>query len=334
VNAPLHGSGFAFTAAMLIAMLGCGEAPPSGKPPAAEEAAPSGGGVTITDDAGREVTVPAGVERVASVTAFAVEYLMALGHPPVLRPDIPEERVRPAEARSIPTVAVNHSVGPNIEQLVAAEPDLVISSPTYARHTETIEAATRAPVVVLRVGALSEVGPKAALIGRLIGQPDAGAALAEEMTRKVNAVQPPEGAEGPEVFAIFGSPQAYMAFLPRSYLGSMVEHLGGRMITTGSPASQVSTQFAPFSLEFMVQEDPDVILMVHHGPPEQGLAGLREKEIWQDLSAVEHGRAHRLSQWRFVMNPGPGAVEALQTLRQVLYPEDPADERGASASHE
>ena len=285
-------------------------------------------GETITDDAGREVRVPARAERVACVTTFAVEYLMRLGHRPVLRPDIPAKRVRPKAARSIPTVAVDHGVGPNLEQLVAASPDLVISSPTYGRFTDEIERVTGAPVAVLRVRILGEVPRKARLFGELIGDPEAGEKLAKRLEKRIGRLEPPEDAAAPSVFAMFGSAESYYAFRPQSYLGTMVEHLGGEMITEGAPASETSRQLTPFSLEVLVERDPDVILTVRHGPPTADGKGLRGRDVWRDLRAVRNGRVHRLSQWRFMMNPGPSAIEALEKLRAVLYPDAGGGEDG------
>jgi iron complex transport system substrate-binding protein len=307
---------------LLAAAAGCDERSPGA------QAAPSddGGSRTITDDLGREVSIAGDIERIAVASPFAVEYLMALDHPPVLRPDIPAEEVRPEAAVSIPTLAVSHSVGPNLEQLVAADPDLVILSPTFARFTDTIEDATEAPVLVYRIDAIADVPAKARTFGRLIGKPERGAALAQRMHERIAAITPPADVQGPEVFALFGTPQAFFAFLPDSYLGSMVEHLGGTLITEGSPAANLSTQLTPFSMEYLIEADPDVILMVHHGPAGEMVDELREHPAWSGLTAVREGRVHRVSQWLFMMHPGPRANEALNVLRPLLYPKV-ADER-------
>lgn len=284
--------------------------------------------VTVTDDLGRELTLDATPQRIATTASFAVEYLVTLGRPPVLRPDVPEEEVRPAEAKKIPALAVSHSVGPNLEQLAAAQPDLVITTPTFAHFARTIEQTLGVPVLVLRIDSLEDVAAKAEWFGRLVGEPEAGEALAKRLRDQIGAIRPPADAEGPTVFAMFGTPQASFAFLPNSYLGSMIEHLGGRLITEGMEPTQMSTQLTPFSLEVVVQADPSVVVMVHHGPSGEQSKQLQGSPAWGALRAVKSNRVHTLPLPLFMTNPGPTAAEALTQLRAILYPDAEPDDGG------
>jgi len=318
--------------AALLISAGCsgegdGEAPRDADANAnAGEAAGQGETRVFVDDLGREVRLADDPERIVAGASFAVEYLAALDHRPVLRPNVPLAGVGElaGEIESIPTLAIDHSVGPNIEQIVAAEPDLVVLSPTFARFADTIEGAADAAVVIFRIDALADVPAKAEAFGELIGDPVAGEALAEDLERRVRTIEPPGGladGEGPTVFAMFGTPASFFAFLPESYLGSMVERLGGRMVSGGTAASATSSQLAPFSFEALIAADPDVILMVHHGPAGEMADALADRASWSDLGAVESGRVHRVSERLFMTNPGPSAVRALSELRGLLYPD-------------
>lgn len=319
-------------AALALAVAGCNDTSATQTPPAAspgtDAASTPASAITVTDDLGQTVTLDAPPRRIATTAAFAVDYLVALGHPPVLRPDVPEARARPAGAGEIPALAVSHGAGPNLEQLAAARPDLVVTTPTFARFAPTIKQTLGVPVLVLRIDSLEDVSRKAKWFGQLIGEPEAGRALASRLGERIDAIQPPPGAESPTVFAMFGTPQASFAFLPDSYLGSMVEHLGGRLITDGLEPTQMSSQLTPFSLEVLVQKDPDVIVMVHHGPPGEQSQQLESRPVWGTLRAVKNGRVHTLPLPLFMTNPGPAAAEALTTLRAVLYPNAEAGDGG------
>lgn len=324
---------FALALVLLFGVAGCGEGEDAASASDSSPAAGSASGAEtsprrITDDTGRTVQLPAEVDRVAAGASFAVEYLLALDHPPVVRPDTPltDMAVEAAEVEPIPAIAIDHSVGPNVEQIVAADPDAVVLSPTFARFAEPIERAADASVVIYRIDALGDVPAKARAFGELIGRSRAGDALARDLQRRIAAVSAPPDAEGPTVFALFGTPASFFAFLPESYLGSMVDHLGGRMITGGTPASRTTSQLAPFSLETLVAKDPDVILMVHHGPAGEMADALAQRESWGDLRAVKNGRVHRVSERLFMTNPGPSALRALRELRDLLYPGSGADE--------
>jgi iron complex transport system substrate-binding protein len=268
------------------------------------------------------VQLAAPPERIATTASFAVDLLNALGHPPILRPDLPAEEVPPA-ARDIPTWAVSHSVGPNLEQLAAANADLVITTPMFARYVPAIEDRLGVPVMILSIQKLADVGATAHLLGELVGAADAGRQLAREWDAAAQAIDAPRVDAPPQVFAIFGTPQSSLAFLPNSYLGSLVEHLGAELITAGATPAAVSQQFTPLSLEYVVEHDPDVICIVRHGPPDQQFSELTQHPAWANLSAVRAGRVHVLSHRLYVTNPGPSAVAALRELRALLYPDGP-----------
>ena len=88
---------------------------------------------TVSDDTGREVEIPYHPKSVAVTNAWMVELLMSCGYTPSARPQIPFEFMYPPEAFDIPVVTISHSAGPNMEQLAAVRPDLVLSTPMYAR---------------------------------------------------------------------------------------------------------------------------------------------------------------------------------------------------------
>lgn len=314
------GAWAAMVAACLSCVVGCEERSATADN-AAAATSESSSPIVVTDDTGRELKFDAPPQRIAATVSFAVEYLLALDHPPVLRPDAPENEVRPAEAHSIPALAVDHGVGPNLEQLAAAEPDLVITTPTFARFAPTIEQSLGVPVAVLRIDSLEDVTDKARWFGTLLDSQEAADKLADRLSQQIEAVEAPEDAEPPTVFAMFGTPAASFAFLPDSYLGSMIEQLGGQLITQGQPASAMSQQLSPLSVELLIQRDPQVILLVHHGPPGQVSQQLSKHPAWSALQAVRSGRVHSISLPLFMTNPGPTAIEALGELRELLYPE-------------
>lgn len=310
---------------IIVAAGGCGD---GGAEQATPEATAGRTGRVFVDDLDRELRLPGSVDRIVAGTSFALEYLMALDHQPVLRPEAPLAGLEAEAGRveSIPTMALDHTVGPNIEQIAEADPDLVILSPTFARFADMIEGAAETTVVILRIDALEEVPAKARVFGQLIGKPEAGQALAEDLRRRIAEIQPPTDRVGPTVFPLFGTPAAFFAFRPESYLGSMIDHLGGRTITGDLPAAEMAGQLAPFSFEALVAADPQVILMVHHGPAGEMASALKQRASWADLRAVESGRVHRISERLYMTSPGPSAIRALDALRELLYPKVAADD--------
>ena len=288
--------------------------------------------VTVIDDLGREVEIPYRPKRLAVTSAFMVELTMACGYRPVARPDIPPEYIYPLEAHDIPTFGVSHSAGPNLEQLAVAQPDLVISSPTYSQFIPSIKETLGVPVLVHDVSSIDGIIQKIRTYGRLVGCEAKAEEASQDLLERIAVLQDGLPKTGPKVFAIFGTSQSFLGFMPASYLGDMVGLLGGSLITesedvyvssrTGAPNPKYTT----FSMEKVVEKDPDAILVVRHGDPsearEENFTSLFSGPAWSGLRAVQEGRVYELSEWLYVRYPGPRVILAMEELRSILYPEE------------
>ena len=295
-------------------------------------ATPTPSTITVTDDMGREVEIPYRPQRLAVTSAFMVELTMACGYRPIARPDISPEFIYPLEAHDIPSFGVSHSAGPNLEQLAVAQPDLIISSPTYSQFIPSIEETLGVPVLVHDVTSFDGIIEKIRTYGELVGCEQKAEAAAQDLTQRVESLRAGLPGTSPKVFAIFGTSQSFLGFMASSYLGDMIGLLGGELITEGDPTYVSSRTGVPnpkytaFSMEKVVERDPDVILVVRHGSPsearEENFASLFDNPAWSGLRAMEEGRVHELSEWLYVRYPGPRVVLAMEELRSILYPEE------------
>ena len=287
--------------------------------------------VKVIDDMGREVEIPYRPKRLAVTSAFMVELTMACGYRPIARPDIPPEFIYPLEAHDIPSFGVSHSAGPNLEQLAVAQPDLIISSPTYSQFIPSIEETLGVPVLVHDVASVGGIMEKIRTYGSLVGCEQKAELAVEDLERRIESLQQGLPKTVPNVLAIFGTSQSFLGLTANSYLGDMVGLLGGQLINEGDPTyvssrtGEPNPKYTPFSMEKIVERNPDVILVVRHGSPsearEEHFASLFDDPAWGGLKAVEEGRVHELSEWLFIRYPGPRVVLALEQLRSILYPE-------------
>ncbi len=283
--------------------------------------------LTLMDDVGRQVTIESRPSRVAATNAFVVELMMACGYTPAARPDIPVAEIQPPEAVDIPSISIDHAAGPNMEQIVQVRPDLIITAPTYGRFVPAMEG-LGTPVLVHDISSFEGIVEKTRTYGQLVGCEVQAEENIEELETKLAALQEGLPGESPKVLAIFGNPDSFLSFMPTSYLGNMVGHLGGSMITEGDPPymyrGQPNLKYTPFSLEKVVENDPDVIFFVSHDNPadprEVDFTGLFESPVWGGLRAVQEGRVHELTEWLYVRYPGPQVVDALERLKPLLYP--------------
>ncbi|MEM9372494.1 MAG: ABC transporter substrate-binding protein [Planctomycetota bacterium] len=287
----------------VLSIPGCGDA---GVPSAAAAA----------ETRGENAVTP----RIAALVPFAADQLIAIGVRPVAVPQLAGEV--PSAWRGLPTITVDHSAGPNIEQLIAAEPDYVITSSTYAQFVEGIKQVTGARIVVMDVQSVEDIATHVESLGELTAETAAAAARADEIRQYMNAAY--SGDQTVDVLAVFGTPHAFFAFLPDSYLGDRIEHSGGRLITDGMTEHSVFRGLAPLSMEVVIDRDPDQLLVLFHGPAESAQAMLDRDPLWSELSAVKSGSVVFLQDDLYAMRPGSELGRAMADIRAVV---DSARER-------
>lgn len=282
--------------------------------------------VMFTDDRGRQITLTGHPQRIVAGASFAVELLMALDHPPVLRPNVAEHRIHPPAARAIPSFPVEHGSGPDAERLAAARPDLVILHVNFSPFAANLEATLDVPVALLEITSVDDVLTKLELLGRVLGKPQVATERIATLQHQIDAVTREAQAvtvdrPGPRVLALFGTPDAFYAFRDTSYLGSLLMRLGAVNLAGEDAALGGMRSIAPLNLEQIVARSPETIVVVPHGPADAVRAYMAAHPAWERIAAVRDRRVYMLDEALFSSSPGPRAAEALDHLKGLLYPQ-------------
>ena len=270
---------------------------------ARREHVPVRGGIAVTDDAGRRVTLAAPVRRIVSLLPSFTEIIFAIG-----AGDRLVGRTTwcdyPPEALAVPSVG--DGMPPSVEAVAARRPDLVVlyrSGPnvTAAEQLERLGIRT----VLFDLNLLEELGPAARRLGRLAGQQQAGDSLAAVMDSL--ASQPPIPSTRSLVFIVWDNPPIVIG--AGSYLDRLAALAGGRNVfhDIGSPSAQVS-------IETIAARDPDFVALLSDSAVPPRYAARPE---WRVVRAVRDGRFLFLPGQLFG-RPGPRAAEAIRELRRRL----------------
>jgi iron complex transport system substrate-binding protein len=283
--------------------------------PASVEQEPASPESATSDSAAAPAQAPA--PRVAALLPFAADQLIALGVRPVLVPALPTGQ--PEAWQGIEAGALDHSVGPNIEQLIAADPDLVVMSAVYSQFATQIETTTGASVKTMDADTLADVAAHTRTLGDLVGKPEQAERWIQGFNDRLAQAETIDSAGNPaSVLAVFGTPSAFYAFLPDSYLGDLVDTAGGRLITADMPAHRFFRGLSPLSMEAVVQKDPDVILVVFHGPERAARAMFDRDPLWGQLTAIKEDRIAFLANDLYAMRAGSQPALALQNVRAAI----------------
>lgn len=266
--------------------------------------------LAFTDDAGRAVTLVAEPARIVSLAPSNTEILFALGL---------ADRVVAVDAYSDypPAAAEKPAIGdyadPDLEQIVALDPDLVLASAVHAPGIVPRLESLGIPAVVIEPADLDATLTSIDRVGRLAGAPAVAADLVCGLQARIDAVEEAvDGAPRPRVFVEL-SPDLFTAG-EDTFIADLIARAGGENIVgaTLGPWPQISA-------EAVIAADPEVILLADH---EAGVtpASVAARPGWSVVSAVSDGRVVILDT-NLVVRPGPRVVDGLEAIARALHPE-------------
>jgi iron complex transport system substrate-binding protein len=307
----------AFAPLLLILAVACQPTTPSLSPPTASSA-PSAAAypLTLTDDAGRQVTLPAEPERIVSLAPSNTEIVCALDACDRLV-GVTDFDDYPAEVADIPDVVIFAVV--DIELVVNADPDLILAAGNELTPSAVITELTDLgyPVLVLYPESLDEVLENIELIGEAISARDQAAALMADMEDRIQAViEALAGATRPRTFYEVGVFEgAIYTAGEDSFLASVITVAGGDPIT-GDP---LTTSIA---LEDLLVADPELILLGDAAyDPSVTPEAVAARQGWGGISAVQNGQIVVMLRDPVITRPGPRIVDGLEALARAIHPD-------------
>lgn len=212
---------------------------------------------------------------------------------------------------------------PNIEQLIALRPDLVIVYDTQTDLRQRLERAN-IPMWGYRLTVLPDITTTVRALGERVGLSTQAGTLASNIDAQLRAVQARvAGRPRPRTLLLFGREPGSLRGINASggygFLHDLVELAGGSDVL-----SDLKQAAVPMSSEMVLTRAPEVIIELHYGGEEWPQSRLdAERRVWSALPsvpAVRNGRVALLTGDEFVV-PGPRVVQAAEQLARALHPE-------------
>jgi iron complex transport system substrate-binding protein len=276
--------------------------------------APAAFPVTLTDDEGTAVIVTSKPQKIVSLTPAATEILFAIGAGPRVVAKVEDIANFPPEALAIPIVATYKGV--EVEKIVAAGADLVVSGGADFGQGPAVEQLRRAniPVLIIEPTTTSGVLIDIRILGQASGESATGNGLADSMGAQFDAIKGvTSGAPHPKVFYELDATAKIYTTTDASFLQEMIQIAGGDPITTGS------TTNSEISLEKVIAANPSVIVL---GDAAYGVtaAQVKARPGWTTIQAVQTGSIVGVYDI-VVSRPGPRLVLGLLELLRAIHPE-------------
>ena len=272
--------------------------------------------LTLTDDAGRQVTISSAPTRIVSLAPSNTEIACALDACDDLV-GVTDFDDYPAQVADVEHVVVGAVV--DVEKVVAADPELILAAGNELTPTTMIDQLTQLgyPVLALYPHDLDGVYHDVSLVGEAIDAQGVADQLVTSLQARADAVaNAVAGAERPRTFyevSVFEG-SIYTAG-EDSFLASLISLAGGEPILGDATSTAIQ-------LEDLIAADPELILLGDAAyDPTITAASVAARPGWGDMSAVRNGHIVVVLDDVVITRPGPRIVGGLEALAKAIHPE-------------
>ena len=272
--------------------------------------------ITVTDSAGRAVTIPASPQRIVSLTPSTTEIAFALGlGKQMIAVDTWSDY--PAETKDLLKVK---TMPINFEQIVSLNPDLVLVAGITSN--EDIKKLQDLKLTALVVGkpttSFDGVVADILLVGKATGKDAQAQSVTDAMKQKLAALKATlaKAQTQPRVYWEIDASDPAKPYTPGpgSFVNELITLAGATNI-----ASNAKAAWAQINSEEIVAANPEIIVL------SDALFGMTAVQVkarqgWASISAVKNDRVFPIDD-NLVSRPGPRLVDGLEAAAKLIHPE-------------
>ena len=269
---------------------------------------------TYTDDAGRAVVIDQVPQRIVSHAPSITETLFALGLDEKIV-GVSDYGDYPDEAKLKPSVG--NYFNPSIENIVALDPDLVLTD----GHSESIKGLDSLGITYLVIDPkdIDGIFKDIELLGKVTGTEGKAKKLINDMKKDMSYVSSRvKDAPKVKVFYIIDATDLTLPWTvgPGSFADALITMAGGE-----NAAAKAEGAWVQFSLEEMVSSDPEIIILpAKHGTAFTSPEVLEGHPVWRGITAVKQGRIYIID-GDLVDRTGPRIAQGLEEMAKIIHPE-------------
>jgi iron complex transport system substrate-binding protein len=292
--------------------------PPTSAPTAASPvtAATTPSSITLTDDAGRRVTLNAIPQRIVSLAPSTTEIAFALGiGNRIIAADTFSDY--PAEAKNLPKIKTYPL---SFEQVVSLQPDLVLAAGIQSQ--DDIKKLSDLKLNVLVVGSskatFDGVMADIQLVGKATGTDAQAQSIVDGMKQKIDRIKAivATATSKPRVYWELDATDPTKPYTPGpgSFVDDIITLAGGQNV-----AANAKSPYAQINAEEIIAANPDVIIL---SDAAYGITvdSVKARGGWGAINAVKNDKVLPIDD-NLVSRPGPRIVDGLEAAARLIHPE-------------
>ncbi|MGL4106700.1 ABC transporter substrate-binding protein [Clostridium sp. LP20] len=220
---------------------------------------------------------------------------------------------------------IGQAFAPNFETIVSLNPDLLIFDINFKEKVEKQVSDYGMNAFYFNTKSFTEFKNSIIELGDLTGKKKEAKKVVTELQESVDKVlaKGKKSDSKPKVAIVFGSAESYMLATDTSYVGDLLNTICVDNIT--DDIDSVNSAYLNFSMEQVVQMNPDYILRLSHGDLEESKKAF-EKEFatnpaWSSLKATKEGKVYDLDPGLFAVTANLSVTDAIEELGKIIYGE-------------
>ena len=220
---------------------------------------------------------------------------------------------------------VGQSMSPDLEIVASLEPDVFIMDNMFKESVEESLDEYGFDTFFIKTGTYTEYVESIEELGKVINKEEEATALINELKEVEKEVASKKGDKAPTVAIIFGAGENFMLATETSYLGDLAKSIGATNIASNVEGTVNENGYVQFSLEEILEQNPDYVLRFAHGNLEDTKKSFDEafdkNPAYQELDAVKNNKVVDLDPTVFNVSANLKVKEAIKTLGDILYGE-------------
>ncbi|ANS74424.1 hypothetical protein AWM70_07390 [Paenibacillus yonginensis] len=291
--------------------------------------------LSFKDTEGREVTLSSQPQRIVVLSPEILNMIYAIGGEVLGRADAADIEL-PSGAEKAESVGQVSEV--SSEKILALQPDLVIGQPRFHKDLAQTFESSSIPFALMQVSSYDQIADTVELLGKITGKEAEAKEQLDQLQQRVDAIK----AKLPDKQLTFANMNVTPASVSIQRSGTIGLDIAKTMNMT-NVAEQLepdkkSPTTVPYSLEKLVEQDPDYLFLIIHGSRATGekkiKTDMESNPAWSSLKAVKEKHVVIVPSSLFLTNPGLKYDESMTYLAQYVYPDifgAPAKEEASGA---
>ncbi|MDT9331477.1 heme ABC transporter substrate-binding protein IsdE [Clostridium perfringens] len=263
---------------------------------------------SLKKENGEEIVVATSV----AVTEILDELGVKVSGVPTSSYDLPES--------TKDAVKVGNPMNPDLEIIKSLNPDVVVSVGILGEDYKKLFTDNNIPSEFIDLTTLEGLKTSISTLGERFNKTEKANEILNELKVKEDEFSNLSKEEKKNVLLVFAAPGSMMIATPSSYIGNLVDKVGANNIVKDD-----KKPFVSYSNEEIVKLNPDMVLVMTHGMPEQAKKMAEEKfasdPAWSRIEAVKEGKVYYLENGYFGMSANLKVTESLDKLGEIIYGE-------------